>query len=103
MCLIVAPRHARQCNTVAWGPANSSLLAAGLDKYRTDHSVLVWDVLKCPQRGSDGYVRPVAELGLSDTAHSLAWLVHQPRSLVIGMNNKHLRLVDLRGQFCFIV
>jgi hypothetical protein len=41
--------------------------------------------------------RPVAELGLSETAHSLAWFNSQSRSLVIGMNNKHLKLVDLRG------
>jgi hypothetical protein len=114
--LIAVPRHARQCNTVAWNPVDSNLIAAGLDKYRADHSVLLWDVLKCPHRG-DGrtgvvpsvshqhhssfsaaeQARPVVELGLSETTHSLAWFNTQPRSLIIGMNNKHLRLVDLRG------
>ncbi|XP_046677873.1 GATOR complex protein MIOS-B-like [Homalodisca vitripennis] len=97
--LELAPKHARQCNTVAWNPSHTSMVAAGLDKYRTDHSVLLWDVQKClarPTHSGDAYVRPVAELGLSDTAHSLAWLLHQPRTLVVGMNNKHLKLVDLR-------
>uniref|UniRef100_A0A1B6CGC5 MIOS-like alpha-solenoid domain-containing protein n=1 Tax=Clastoptera arizonana TaxID=38151 RepID=A0A1B6CGC5_9HEMI len=100
--LELTPKHARQCNTVAWNPIDSNLIAAGLDKYRTDHSVLLWDVLKCPTSRSHGastpsdYTRPVAELGLSDTAHSLAWLNSQPQSLVIGMNNKHLKMVDLR-------
>ncbi|XP_054286757.1 GATOR complex protein MIOS [Macrosteles quadrilineatus] len=90
----LAPKHARQCHAVAWNPSQPSMIAAGYDKYRTDHSVLLWDVL----RPSDPslYIRPIAELGLSDTAHSLVWLPHQPRSLVIGMNNKHLKLVDLR-------
>lgn len=98
--LELAPKHARQCNTVAWNPVDSNLIAAGLDKYRTDHSVLLWDVLKCPaHQGStmtSDHARPVAELGLSDTAHSLAWLNSQPRSMVIGMNNKHLKMIDLR-------
>jgi hypothetical protein len=93
---------------------DSNLIAAGLDKYRADHSVLLWDVLKCPHHG-DGrtgvpsvshqhhaspafeLARPVAELGLSEIAHSLAWFNTQSRSLIIGMNNKHLKLVDLRG------
>lgn len=98
---LTAPKHARQCNTVAWNPVDSNLIAAGLDKYRTDHSVLLWDVLKCPAHQgsamSSDHARPVAELGLSDTAHSLAWLNSQPRSMVIGMNNKHLKMIDLRG------
>ncbi|KAJ9588221.1 hypothetical protein L9F63_018385 [Diploptera punctata] len=108
----LVPRHARQCNVVAWNPVDSNLLAAGLDKYRADHSVLLWDVLKCPLHGNgragvanvshqhsmsggEG-TRPIAELGLSETTHSLAWFNTQSRSFVLGMNNKHLKLVDLR-------
>lgn len=120
LILIPVPRHARQCNTVAWNPVDSNLIAAGLDKYRADHSVLLWDVLKCPHHG-DGrtgvpsvshqhhaspafeLARPVAELGLSETAHSLAWFNTQSRSLIIGMNNKHLKLVDLRGTFLKLI
>lgn len=84
------PKHARQCNVVSWNKTDSQLLAAGLDRYRSDHCVLVWDILSGRQHAT------VAELGLSDTAHSLTWLYSQPKTLVIGMNNKHLRMVDLR-------
>lgn len=99
----LSPKHARQCNSVAWNPLDSNLIAVALDRYRTEHSVMLWDVMKGPTRmthHSSGtqseHTRPVAELGLSDTAHSLAWLHSQPRSLVMGMNNKHLKMVDLR-------
>ncbi|XP_026277027.1 GATOR complex protein MIOS-B [Frankliniella occidentalis] len=101
----LVPRHGRQCNTVAWNPSESNLIAAGLEKHRTDHSVLLWDLQRCPH--SNGHsshhapssmepTRPSAELGLSETAHSLAWLRGQPRCLMVGLNNKHLKLFDFR-------
>ncbi|MBN3282198.1 MIO protein, partial [Polyodon spathula] len=34
------PKHARQCNTLAWNPVDCNWLAAGLDKHRADFSVL---------------------------------------------------------------
>ncbi|KAL1137877.1 hypothetical protein AAG570_009573 [Ranatra chinensis] len=89
----LVPKHARQCNVVAWNRVDTNLIAAGLDRYRSDHCVLVWDV--CSGVGGSG-VAAVAELGLSDAAHSLAWLYSQPRALIVGMNNKHLKMVDLR-------
>lgn len=45
---VLAPRHLRQCNTVAWSPIEPNLIAAGLEKHRTDHSVLLWDLQRCP-------------------------------------------------------
>lgn len=38
------PKHARQCNTLAWNPLDINWLAAGLDKHRADFSVLIWDI-----------------------------------------------------------
>lgn len=38
------PKHSRSCLSLAWNPKNSSLLAIGLDRYRNDNSVLIWDV-----------------------------------------------------------
>jgi hypothetical protein len=64
------------------------VLVAGLDKHRGDHSVLMWDAVKLPQK-------PLLEMGLSETVNSLAWL--QQRTLALGMNNKHIKLIDLRG------
>lgn len=106
--MLSAPKHARQCNAVAWNPVDSNLIVSGLDKYRTDHSVLVWDVVKCPHHHgvaapvSVEQPRPIAELGLSETTNALAWFNSQPRSLVLGMNGKHLKLVDLRGTSCCV-
>ncbi|XP_063233237.1 GATOR2 complex protein MIOS isoform X2 [Bacillus rossius redtenbacheri] len=86
----LVPTHARQCNAVAWNPVDPGLLAAALDKYRSDHSVLLWDVRKGDP------ARPAAELCNSEAAHSLAWLGPQPHTLVVGASNKHIRIYDLR-------
>lgn len=104
--LLTVPRHVRQCNSVVWNPIDSNLLATALDKSRTDHSLLVWDLSRCHSHqvsATDGMVRPSAELGLSETAHSAAWL--QQRNIILGMNNKHIKVFDIRGDSpwdCFI-
>lgn len=108
----LTPRHARQCNAIAWNPIETNLIIAGLDKYRAEHSILVWDVFKCANhvietKGSSfgssqqnssvsELARPVCELGMSEIVNSLAWFNFQPRSIIVGMNNKHLRMIDLR-------
>ncbi|GLH08738.1 GATOR complex protein MIOS [Gryllus bimaculatus] len=110
----LTPRHARQCNAIAWNPFDTNLIVAGLDKYRAEHSILVWDVFKCSHhvietKGSSftsssqqqsssvsELARPVYELGMSEIVNSLAWFNFQPRSIIVGMNNKHLRMIDLR-------
>lgn len=40
------PQHARTCNALSWNTHNHGLLAAGLDKVRSDCSLLIWDVNK---------------------------------------------------------
>lgn len=42
------PKYPRQCNAIAWNPIDRHRIAAGLDKYRTDASILLWDIHKCP-------------------------------------------------------
>uniref|UniRef100_A0A8D8RAA1 WD repeat-containing protein mio n=1 Tax=Cacopsylla melanoneura TaxID=428564 RepID=A0A8D8RAA1_9HEMI len=87
--LELSPKHARQCNAVAWNPIDSNLLVSGLDKYRSDYSIQLWDTLKCPihtrsyysqisqnvKTGSipsaDNSARPIIELCLSEAIHSL--------------------------------
>ncbi|XP_059475462.1 GATOR complex protein MIOS-B isoform X2 [Neocloeon triangulifer] len=83
----LSPKHARQCNAVAWNPVERSLLVSGLDKHRGDHSVLLWDAVKSPQK-------PVAEFGLSEVIHSLAWV--QQNVIAVGMNNKNIKIIDIR-------
>lgn len=103
------PRYPRQCNTVKWNPTESNLLASGYEKHRSDHSILIWDVLKGPAdyrsysshssvlglQNTD-YIRPVMEIGLSDIAHSISWFNQSPHVLVVGVNNKNLKVLDIR-------
>jgi WD40 repeat protein len=41
---IFVPKHQRACNALAWNPVQKNLLAAGLDKVRSDYSCLIWDI-----------------------------------------------------------
>lgn len=100
-----APKHARQCNAVAWNPVDPNIIVSGLDKYRTDHSVLLWDVQRSPSSSDRAHhygtsqsdsVRPVAEAGVSETTHSLSWFNNEPKCLVVGVNNKQLKIIDFR-------
>lgn len=114
----LVPRHARQCNAVSWNPIEPNIVAAGLDKYRADHSLLIWDIKKCSvSSDNNGSTRlmgstnsshhnalaavelpkPVAEFGVSETTNSLAWFITQPRTLAIGLNQKSIKIVDFRG------
>lgn len=42
-------------------------------------------------------LRPIAEVGVSETVHSIAWFKHEQKCMVIGANNKQLKIVDFRG------
>ncbi|KAG1694135.1 GATOR complex protein MIOS [Nymphon striatum] len=141
-----AVKQARQCNAISWNHTEFNLLACGLEKHRSENSVLVWDINRPPvynssvsgnashhtasqfpalnqsriSAGSDinslarsqtlptsynnlyqDYAvsnKPVAELGTSETAHSLQWFLHQPKTLVVGMSSKTLKIFDLRDK-----
>ncbi|XP_014207535.2 GATOR complex protein MIOS-A [Copidosoma floridanum] len=99
------PKHARQCNAVAWNPVDTNILVSGLDKYRTDQSLLLWDVSKSPLSTERAHhynasqvemPKPIAETGNSETIHSLSWFKNEPKCLVAGANNKQLKIVDFR-------
>ncbi|XP_058794718.1 GATOR complex protein MIOS-B [Phymastichus coffea] len=101
----LVPKHARQCNEVAWNPVESNYLVCGLDKYRTDQSLLLYDISKGTLNSERVLhynssqlesVRPVSEAGVSETIHSLAWFNNEPKCLVTGVNNKQLKIVDFR-------
>ncbi|XP_067022252.1 GATOR2 complex protein MIOS-A-like [Acropora muricata] len=119
------PKHSRQCNSVAWNPVETNLLAAGLDKARNDASLLVWDInvqLSVRDSGSQerrhsgapggrqspvtvgaGYPidpsttgnRPLAELSTSDPILSMAWS-YDHNMLICGQGPKFLRIFDIR-------
>lgn len=107
------PKHARQCNTLAWNPVDSNLLAAGLDKHRADFSVLIWDIsskfspeasvaaekirLSSVDLDSGTVVtKPLYELGQNDACLSLCWLLRDPKLLLAGMH-RNLAIFDLRN------
>lgn len=109
---VTVPRHPRQCNTIAWNPLETNIIAAGLEKSRSDHSVLVWDIMKCPLtndlNGSNRLsmntvapavelAKPIAELGVSESTHSLAWFNTNCKLMAVGMNMKNIKLIDVRG------
>lgn len=107
------PKHARQCNTLAWNPVDSNLLAAGLDKHRADFSVLIWDIsskfspevsvaaekirLSSVDLDSSTVVtKPLYELGQNDACLSLCWLLRDSKLLLAGMH-RNLAIFDLRN------
>uniref|UniRef100_A0A6I8SZF3 Missing oocyte, meiosis regulator, homolog n=1 Tax=Xenopus tropicalis TaxID=8364 RepID=A0A6I8SZF3_XENTR len=107
------PKHARQCNTLAWNPLDSNWLAAGLDKHRADFSVLIWDISSkyTPEvavptekvRLAPGdsetcsvVTKPLYELGQNDASLSLCWLPRDQKLLLAGMH-RNLAIFDLRN------
>lgn len=105
------PRHPRQCNVVAWNPIETNKIIVGLDKYRSDQSVLLWDILKCPvsENGSGRLAvntmapavelaRPIAEYGTSEVVHSLAWFNGNSKIVAGGMSLKAIKIIDFRGK-----
>ncbi|XP_049873651.1 GATOR complex protein MIOS [Pectinophora gossypiella] len=99
------PRYTRPCNSVSWSQVESNLLASALDKHRSDHCILLWDVnrttaLDEPAAGTSSQpadaAKPLAEMGLSETAHSVTWANCANRMLLASMNLKHIKIFDLR-------
>ena len=105
------PKHNRQCNYLAWNPVETSLLAAGLEKHRSDSSVQIWDIMSRTTdlglvngsrrrnmiSSSDAVImKPTVELGQSEASQSLAWFPRESNTLVTGFNHRFLRIYDLR-------
>lgn len=96
---------------MCWNTIETNLVAAGLDKYRSDNSILIWDITKSSQNNNESnnsgrlagmapaveLAKPVAEFGVSETAHSMAWFSGNSKILAVGMNLKNIKLLDIRG------
>ncbi|XP_075977866.1 GATOR complex protein mio [Anticarsia gemmatalis] len=102
-----SPRHPRLCNSVSWSHQETNLLAVAMEKHRSDHCILLWDVYRgsvlCDEaRAGEAATpppdpaKPVAEMGLSETAHCVTWANFAPRTLVASMNLKYIKIFDLR-------
>lgn len=47
--------------------------------------------------------KPIAELGVSESTHSLAWFNSNSKLMAVGMNMKTIKLIDVRGECVFNV
>jgi len=85
------PRQSRPCTALAWHPNQNTLLAAGFEKIRTEHGIIVWELSQT--KLSD---KPTFEVGNGDHCTSLAWLHTQP-CLVAGLGAKIIKIFDSRN------
>ncbi|VDI39836.1 WD repeat-containing protein mio [Mytilus galloprovincialis] len=101
------PRHPRHCLYLFWNHMDSSLLAEGLDKSRNDSCILIWNVKSGGEYERQRYssntsesssiYKPFLEIGnYNDMTASFSWFRKDSRLFVCGMNNRHLRIYDLR-------
>ncbi|XP_066259323.1 GATOR2 complex protein MIOS [Euwallacea similis] len=97
----------RPCTSVHFNPVDSNLLAVGLEKYKPDSSVMIFDVAQvCAKRDiTIGFVtssniselsKPLYEFGLSDHCQHLCWFYNNSKILATGINMKYIRLFDIR-------
>ncbi|EXJ92528.1 hypothetical protein A1O3_01080 [Capronia epimyces CBS 606.96] len=92
-------RSQRLCNSVTLNTQN--LLAAGLDKVRTDFCLNVWDFnQRLPAQGSNGFSKnysdPLHKLASGEPITSLKFFQDDPQLLVAGVKGQFVRLYDLR-------
>ncbi|KAG9777947.1 hypothetical protein KCU88_g4359, partial [Aureobasidium melanogenum] len=92
-------RSQRLCNSVALN--TQTLLAAGLDKVRTDFCLNVWDFnQRLPVPGSKGFSKvysdPIHKLASGEPITSLKFFQDDPQLLVAGVKGQFVRLYDLR-------
>lgn len=92
-------RSQRLCNAVALNSQN--LLAAGLDKVRTDFCLNIWDFnQKLPAPGTRGFTKnysdPLHKLASGEPITSLKFFHDDPQLLVAGVKGQFVRLYDLR-------
>ncbi|GFT39799.1 GATOR complex protein MIOS [Nephila pilipes] len=108
------PKQSRSCNCVSWNPVESNVLISGLEKYRGDNCILVWDITRSSYipsaidavtsfdrrsmftLDSTSVPKPVLELGTSESTQSISWFRNNPKLFVCGMSTKYIRLYDMR-------
>ncbi|GFV20535.1 GATOR complex protein MIOS [Trichonephila clavipes] len=89
-------------------------LISGLEKYRGDNCILVWDITRSSYipsaidavtsfdrrsmftLDSTNVPKPVVELGTSESTQSISWFRYNPKLFVCGVSTKYIRLYDMR-------
>jgi WD repeat-containing protein mio len=96
-------RNQRLCNAIAFN--NQGLLAAGLDKVRTDNCLNIWDLQQqLPSGNAPGFItssgrihpEPLHKLASSEPITSIKFFRTEPQTLVAGVKGQFVRLYDLR-------
>lgn len=97
--LELMPRHARPCNCVAWNPneGGSHLLAAGLDKHRSEAGLFVWDLTSAAttKQATDPSIRPTREYSAGEGIFSLTWFPKSTHKIAAGAQ-RSVRIYDMR-------
>ncbi|XP_055353285.1 GATOR complex protein MIOS-like [Paramacrobiotus metropolitanus] len=101
-----APRYLRPCNCVAWNATDPNLIAAGLDRYKNDHSLFVYDIFTSVTSlggsGSrddsrvDNETKAVVEFGAGEHVASCSWFHNKTKTLLTGFLGKGLKVYDIR-------
>lgn len=97
--LELMPRHARPCNCVAWNPneGGNHLLAAGLDKHRTEAGLFIWDLSSAAttKQASEPSLRPTREYSVGEGIFSLSWFPKSTQKIATGAQ-RSVRIYDMR-------
>ncbi|XP_027194513.2 GATOR complex protein mio [Dermatophagoides pteronyssinus] len=94
--------YPRSCNALDFCQIDNNLLASGFERNKDDYSVMIWDIAhtginynQAAQSATiTGTTKPLHQSAPNDQVHSLRWF--RNRSLICGMNNKHIKLIDAK-------
>lgn len=92
--LALPSKGQRVCHGLAWN--TRGLLAAGLDKFRGDHCLNVWDINQRPLRVGT-VPDPLFKYANGEPVTSVKFFTDQPSVLIAGTKGQSMRLYDLRG------
>ncbi|CAG9761033.1 unnamed protein product [Ceutorhynchus assimilis] len=96
----------RPCTSINFNPVDSHFVAVGLEKYKPDNSIMIFDITQvCAKRDptTTGFVAPINdgskaiwEFGMSEHCQNVSWFHNNSKILATGMNMKFIRLFDIR-------
>ncbi|KAL1497793.1 hypothetical protein ABEB36_008691 [Hypothenemus hampei] len=97
-------KYPRPCTSIHFNPIDSHLVAVGLEKYKPDNSILIYDISQVygkrentlPMVNSVESSKPVWEFAISEHCQNLCWFYNNTKILATGMNMKFIRLFDIR-------